>query len=231
MRLFVIWKSKYNFPHIFGCKRENAVIYLNKMPTLISLCWRPTINQRRVEGNVICRRIYCTTAACSFCTFVFVYFSSFVFVYFCSFVWLFNFFCLFVFFVYFCIIMWLYSDFPLYLFICVFLAPFCLLPFCLFCVCEVCILYCNVISLRIYCTNAACLGERRASTSWTGFTNRTKQKQSKVPKFNLLCMSQNIKIRCFCHKILIYASWANFFLVFLSLERTQYFMDAWRGDV
>ena len=110
--------------------------------------------------------------------------------------------------------MWLYSDFPLYLFICVFLAPFCLLPFCLFCVCEVCILYCNVISLRIYCTNAACLGERRASTSWTGFTNRTKQKQSKVPKFNLLCMSQNIKIRCLCHKILIYASWANFFGIF-----------------
>ena len=42
--------------------RENAVINFNKMATLISLC-RPTINQRRVEGNVICLRIYCATAA------------------------------------------------------------------------------------------------------------------------------------------------------------------------
>ena len=40
--------------------RENAAICLNKMPTLISLCWRPpAINQTRVEGNVICLTIYC----------------------------------------------------------------------------------------------------------------------------------------------------------------------------
>ena len=131
MMLFVIWKSKYNFPHIFGCKRENAVIYLNKMPTLISLCWRPTINQRRVEGNVICRRIYCTTAACSFCTFVFVYFSSFLFVYFCSFVWLSNFlsFCIFcVFLHYNVIVLWFPSIF---VYLCIFgtLLSFALLSF------------------------------------------------------------------------------------------------------